>query len=57
VPKWDTPLGNWKSRMSSLSSTLAALTHAAATHPLWMAGVMLAMMWFALLRAGPHQTH
>ena len=43
--------------MSSLSSTLAALTHAAATDPLWMAGVMLAMMWFALLRAGPHQTH
>jgi hypothetical protein len=43
--------------MFSLSSSLDAVTHAAATHPLWIAGVAITMMWLALLRAGPRQTH
>jgi hypothetical protein len=43
--------------MSSLSFALASVTHAAATHPLWIAGVAAVMMWLALLRAAPHQMH
>jgi hypothetical protein len=39
--------------MFSLPSSLDALTHTAATHPLWLAGVTVTMMCLWLLRAAP----
>ena len=51
------PAETWKSQMLSLPSAFDALTHAAAAHPLWLAGVTVTMLWLALVRAGPRQMH